>query len=212
MTKTIEGVHSNVDAMFSPKILNCLKRPGGTDDDHLELIHDGLRCVKTREVFPYIDDVPSLYVPLEGGGEDVTSRIKSFYEEHPFPSYEGLEEYGELVTKGNNNPFSVGLLKAIGQNRLVLECGCGTGQLTQFLQLNNNHVLGVDMSLSSLRLAVEHKTRNELMRCSFAQMNIFDLAIKDNAFDVVISHGVLHHTFDARRAFSNVARKVKRPE
>ena len=40
-------------------------------------------------------------------------------------------------------------------------------------------------------------------------MNIFDLAIKDESFDVVISHGVLHHTFDARRAFSHVARKVK---
>ena len=28
----------------------------------------------------------------------------------------------------------------------------------------------------------------------FAQVNIFDLAIKDNTFDVVVSHGVLHHT------------------
>ena len=209
MTATFESVRARADDMFSPRILSCLKRPGGTNDDNLELVDDGLRCMKTGDIFPYIEGIPSLYVPLEGEGEDVTSRIRSFYEEHPFPSYEGLEEYGELVTKGNNNPFSVELLKAIGQNKLVLECGCGTGQLTQFLQLNNNHVLGIDVSLSSLQLALEHKFRNELVRNSFAQMNIFDLAIKDNAFDVVISHGVLHHTFDARRAFSSVVRKVR---
>ena len=29
----------------------------------------------------------------------------------------------------------------------MLECGCGTGQLSHFLSLNNNHVLGIDLSL-----------------------------------------------------------------
>lgn len=41
------------------------------------------------------------------------------------------------------------------------------------------------------------------------QMNIFDLAVKDNTFDVVISTGVLHHTRDARRAFSAIVQKAK---
>jgi 2-polyprenyl-3-methyl-5-hydroxy-6-metoxy-1,4-benzoquinol methylase len=135
--------------------------------------------------------------------------MQDFYEENPFPSYEGLEEFGELVNKGRHNPFTSELLKAIGYNKLVLECGCGTGQLSHYLQLNNNHVLGVDMTLNSLQLGIEHKMRNRLPRSSFAQMNIFDLAIKDASFDVVISHGVLHHTFDARKAFGCVARKAK---
>ncbi len=65
------------------------------------------------------------------------------------------------------------------------------------------------MTLNSLALAIEHRLRNRLLRSSFAQMNIFDLAIKDASFDVVISHGVLHHTYDARKAFACVARKVK---
>ena len=135
--------------------------------------------------------------------------MRNFYEEHPFPSYEGLEEFGDLANKGWTNPFSRNLLEAIGYNKLILECGCGTGQLTQFLQLNNNHTLGVDLSLSSLGLAVEHKTRNQLERSAFAQMNIFNLAIKDESFDVVISHGVLHHTYDARAAFAQIVKKLK---
>ena len=195
--------------MLSDRILACLKAPGGGDETGLEHIDGALRCPETGAVYPFVEGIPSLYTGTEGAGRDVTDRVKSFYEEHPFPSYEGLEDFGELVNKGSRNPFSANLLKAIGYNKLVLECGCGTGQLTHFLQLNNNHVLGVDMSLGSLKLAVEHKVRNDLVRSGFAQMNIFDLAVKDNAFDVVIAHGVLHHTFDARRAFGHIVRKIK---
>jgi SAM-dependent methyltransferase len=195
--------------MFSGAILPCLKPPGRGDDDDLELADGSLRCVRTGNIFPFVDGVPSLFQPTEGEGESVTGRVRSFYEENPFPNYEGMEEFGDLVSKGRKNAASVDLLNAIGFNKRILECGCGTGQLSHFLQLNNNHVLGIDMSLSSLRLAVEHKERNQLVRSSFAQMNIFDLALKDASFDVVISHGVLHHTFDPRRAFRHIVGKLK---
>jgi 2-polyprenyl-3-methyl-5-hydroxy-6-metoxy-1,4-benzoquinol methylase len=195
--------------MFSDRILSCLEAPGGSDDTDLEQLDGALRCRQTGDLFPYVEGVPSLFGAVHAEGAGVTERVKSFYEENPFPSYEGLEEFGELVSKGRENPFGVQLLRAIGFNKTVLECGCGTGQLSHYLQLNNNHVLGCDMSLASLSLAVEHKLRNGLRRCSFAQMNIFDLAVKDDSFDVVIAHGVLHHTFDARRAFAHIARKAK---
>ncbi len=188
---------------FSAKILAALRAPGGGD---LQIAEGGLRCAETGRLFPDQDGVPSLFVEE---GSDVTTKVKAFYEENPFPNYDGLEDFGKLVHKGFQNPFSAELLDAIGFNKTVLECGCGTGQLSHFLQLNNNHVLGVDMSHASLKLAVEHKRRNGLTRSSFAQMNLFDLAIKDGSFDVVIAHGVLHHTRDAKRAFASVARKVK---
>jgi 2-polyprenyl-3-methyl-5-hydroxy-6-metoxy-1,4-benzoquinol methylase len=190
-------------------MLSCLKAPGGSDADGLECCEEGLKCVNTGEVYPCIDGIPTLYRPSPQEGRLVTDQIKSFYEENPFPSYEGLEEFSELVSKGNQNPFAKRLLDAVGCNKTILECGCGTGQLTNFLQLNNNNVLGIDLSLSSLSLALEHKRRNRLTRSAFAQMNIFELAVKDASFDVVISHGVLHHTFDARKAFSSIVKKVK---
>lgn len=196
--------------LIPKSILDTLRPPGGSDSDSLTVDETGaFRSRETGRVYEPLDGVPSLFGDPPPEGADVTGRIKGFYEEHPFPSYEGVEEFGELVSKGSRNPFSANLLKAIGYNKLVLECGCGTGQLTQFLQLNNNKVLGIDMSISSLSLALEHKRRNQLARSAFAQMNIFDLAIKDGSFDVVISHGVLHHTFDARRAFAAIARKAK---
>lgn len=194
---------------FSQRILERLRAPGATERGSLVADGDVFRCTETGETFPVIDGIPSLFAPSPGEGIEVTERVRSFYEENPFPSYEGLEEFGELVTKGHANSFSKQLLDAVGYNKTVLECGCGTGQLSHYLQLNNNHVLGIDMSLASLGLAVQHKRRNDLVRASFAQMNIFNLAIKDNSFDVVISHGVLHHTFDARRAFAEIVKKLK---
>ena len=194
---------------FSERILATLRPPDGSDDQSLVVDGDSLRCLETGERFAFAGSVPSLLRHPGGAPADVTARVRSFYEENPFPSYEGVEEYGALVNKGYANPFTVQLLESVGFNKTVLECGCGTGQMCQFLQLNNNHTLGVDLSLSSLALAIEHKERNGLTRPSFCQMDLFNLALKDASFDVVISHGVLHHTFDAREAFARIVRKCK---
>lgn len=194
--------------LFSDRILACLKAPGHDHDCAIELETDALRCTTSGERFPHYEGVPSL---LRSSGDEVelTTKVRAFYEENPFPNYEGLEDFGELVSKGNQNPFTAELLRAIGYNKRVLEVGCGTGQLGNYLQLNNNHVLGADLSLSSLKLGVEHKLRNGLQRSSFCQMDIFDLALKDQTFDVVIAHGCLHHTYDARKAFRCVVEKLK---
>src|SRR5688572_5531018 len=158
-----------------PKILRALRAPGQGNDTDLVEQGDRLVCPQTGTEYAVDGGIPLLMTPPPSGGERVQSVVKSFYEESPFPSYEGQEEYGDLVAKGYSNSFARGLLNAIGANKLILECGCGTGQLSNFLQLNNNQVLGVDMSLASLRLAAEHKHRNQLTRVAFAQMNLFDL-------------------------------------
>jgi len=144
-----------------------------------------------------------------GERDPVTSRVKAFYEDITFPNYDGLEGFGDIVRKGAANSFSSALLNAIGFNKLVLEIGCGTGQLSHYLQLNNNEVLGVDLSVSSLSLAIKHKLENDLHRSSFVQMDVFDLAIKDASFDAVVCNGVLHHTPNPRRAFTEIVRTVK---
>ncbi len=197
------------DGAIPARLLACLKVPGRGDDFSLDRTDGGFRCSRTGATFPDCDGVPSLLAGWEEDNTDVTSRVKTFYEKHPFPSYEGVESFGELVTRGRNNAFSRALLDSIGYNKRILECGCGTGQLANFLSLNNNHVLGIDLSLSSLKLALEHKRRNGLRRVAFAQMNIFDLGIRDGVFDVVISSGVLHHTKDAREAFAAIVRKAR---
>jgi 2-polyprenyl-3-methyl-5-hydroxy-6-metoxy-1,4-benzoquinol methylase len=196
--------------LIPDKLIGVLKPSSGLNDAVLERAEGGFRVANSGTFLPDEDGVPSLLASVDTSGRDqVTGKIKAFYEEHPFPNYDGIQSYGDLVRRGEANPFSKGLLDAIGYNKLVLECGCGTGQLSHFLSLNNNHVLGIDLSTSSLRLALEHKLRNSVPRVAFVQMNIFELGIKDETFDVVISSGVLHHTRDARRAFGEIVKKTK---
>lgn len=196
--------------MIPDRLLQCLKAPNSSDTTSLERSGGSFRESKTGAVFPDRDGVPSLLADGELAAFDpVTKKVREFYEEYPFPNYDGVQNFGDLVKRGQNNPFAKRLLDAIGFSKLILECGCGTGQMSQFLSLNNNHVLGIDLSLSSLKLAVDHKVRNQLPRVAFVQMDIFQLGIKDESFDVVISSGVLHHTKDARRAFASIVRKAK---
>ncbi|MEE2746178.1 MAG: class I SAM-dependent methyltransferase [Pseudomonadota bacterium] len=195
--------------LIPERIVDLLRAPNQLESSDLVLESNALVCSENNRRFEHVSGVPSLLQFDDIADPRVTQKVKDFYEEYPFPNYEGIEEFGDLVSKGRQNLFSTQLLSSIGYNKTVLECGCGTGQLSHFLQLNHNHVLGVDMSLNSLKLAIEHKLRNGLERSGFVQMNIFDLAIKDNSFDIAISHGVLHHTPDPSRAFSEIVRKVK---
>jgi len=91
----------------------------------------------------------------------------------------------------------------------VVEIGCGTGQLTNFLAIAHRTVVGTDMCLNSLRLAQKFKIEHDLERATFAQMNLFQPALKDGFFDVVISNGVLHHTSDCREAFRRISRLAR---
>jgi carbamoyltransferase len=199
------------DALIPDRLMACLRAPGSTGDGGALVRTDGgFRCPDTGTDYPDREGVPCLLRPIENKGTDrITTKIKGFYEEHPFPSYEGVQDFGDLVNRGQKTAFARDLLETVGYNKMVLECGCGTGQLSHFLSLNNNHVLGIDLSKSSLALAVEHKVRNHVPRVGFVNMNIFDLAIRDECFDVVISTGVLHHTKDARAAFASIVRKAK---
>lgn len=193
------------DGLVPTTLLDCLTAPGSPDMG-LSRAGDGFVCPETGAVYPDRDGVPSL---LAEATDEITGRIKRFYEENPFPNYDGMDDFATLVTRGRRNSFIRALREAIGHNKLVLECGCGTGQLSLFLSLGNNHVLGLDLSQASLALAQRHKLLYGLHRVAFVQMNVFDLAIRDASFDVVVSMGVLHHTRDAKGAFSTLVRKVK---
>ena len=92
---------------------------------------------------------------------------------------------------------------------LILECGCGTGQLSNFLSVSNRDTFGTDMCLNSLRLGENFRSDNELNRAHFIQMNLFRPVFKSESFDLVISNGVLHHTADPFRAFESISKLVR---
>ena len=158
------------------------------------------------------EGIPRLFVltnPAEQNGADVTEVVKAFYEKTPFPNYDDVDNQRALLEKARAGTFARLLSEQIPYRARVLEVGCGTGQLTNFLSIANRSVLGVDVCLNSLRLANGFKADQGLERATFAQMNLFRPALKRAFFDVVISNGVLHHTSDCRLAFRTIGQLVK---
>jgi SAM-dependent methyltransferase len=170
-----------------------------------------LVCAKCGHEFPITENIPQLFWPHEGmdDGNDVTAVVKAFYEETPFPNYGEHESLRSLIDKSRSGLYARRLNEAIPYNSTVLDVGCGTGQLANFLGMSCRRVIGTDASLSSLRLGEAFRRKHSLSRVRFLQMNLFRPALKPEEFDVVICNGVLHHTADPFRGFATIARLVK---
>ncbi len=156
--------------------------------------------------------IPDLFLPDDSAisARDVTEIVKAFYEETPFPNYDDLESRESLVAKSRRGQFAAALDEQLPGGAIVVEAGCGTGQLTNFLGLAwNRRVFGGDICLNSLRLANEFRERYRIVNAAFLQMNLFRPPFRDDSVDVVIANGVLHHTVDPRKGFEALLSKVK---
>jgi len=173
---------------------------------------NGLSCRSCAQAYPITDGIPQLFVPNEwGGGKlDVTNVVKDFYEETPFPNYDDLDSRESLHAKARLGIFARLLDEQMPDEAIVLEAGCGTGQLSNFLGMNwRRRVIGADLCMNSLRLAKGFRDRFAVVNADFVQMNLFRPPFPDESMDVVISNGVLHHTADPEGGFRAIAAKLK---
>ncbi len=171
-----------------------------------------VRCSSCAHSFPVDDGLPLLFWANDWKDKsDVTDRIKAFYEKTPFPDYEDLDSADSLRRKSVQGFFARLLDEQIPSNAKVLEVGCGTGQLSNFLGLTwGRTVIGADMCLNSLRLGQAFSRKNEIASVAFTQMNLFRPVFRPGSFDVVICNGVLHHTSDPYLGFQSILKLVKK--
>jgi SAM-dependent methyltransferase len=165
-----------------------------------------------RQQYSIPDGIPRLFVPVDPAMADcdATEIVKAFYEETPFPNYDDIDSRETLVMKARQGRFAATLDKQLPEGAIVLEAGCGTGQLTNFLGLSwKRRVLGGDICLNSLRLANGFRERYRIANAAFLQMNLFRPPFRDDSIDVVICNGVLHHTGDPRKGFDALLRILR---
>jgi SAM-dependent methyltransferase/uncharacterized protein YbaR (Trm112 family) len=172
--------------------------------------NQNIQCLSCKAVFPVDNGIPLLFASDEGQTQHVTDIVKTFYEENPFPNYDDLDSKQSLIEKARRGVFVRLLDEQIPQGARVLDVGCGTGQLTNFLGIRwGREVFGSDMCLNSLRLAKAFRDRSGIRNATFVQMNLFRPAFRAGSFDIVISNGVLHHTSDPLGGFLSISRLVK---
>jgi SAM-dependent methyltransferase len=202
MITNLEFLANNVDILCCPNP----KCGGG-----LQFAKGGLICTVCGRAYPVEAGIPLLFWANDWGGatEDVTERIKAFYEEVPFPDYDEFDSIESLREKARTGVFARLLDEQVPFGARVIECGCGTGQLTNFLSFGGRVAIGTDICLNSLKMAHEFRDKNGLETAFFLQMNLFQPCFRPDSFDLVISNGVLHHTSDPRLGFKSIARLAK---
>lgn len=155
--------------------------------------------------------IPRLLTPSKTEEEEkVRQKMQAFYETVTFPGYDGIDSPSVLMDKAKRSGFGRWLDEAISPMATVMEVGCGTGQMTNFLGLvSTRKLIGVDQSIPSLTLGEKFRSQFELKNVSFVQGNIFALPVKPNSVDVLICSGVLHHTPDPFGGYKELLKRVK---
>lgn len=171
----------------------------------LVVTRSGARNPVTGARYQVEGEIPRLFVP----SDDMSSDDFSATEQMQIPADGEPDSVRALLENHRRNPFTRLLNEQLPFDARVVEIGCGTGELTNFLSIAHRSVLGVDMRLNSLLVGQKFKMAHGLAQAAFAQMNLLRPGLRDAFFDYVISLGVLHRTRDARRAFGRISRLVK---
>jgi 2-polyprenyl-3-methyl-5-hydroxy-6-metoxy-1,4-benzoquinol methylase len=165
-----------------------------------------LVCTACHERYPIRNDIPALRV----NAEDRTEKVRSFYMESPFPNYPPNDTLSGLRGRAARSEFARLLDDAVPGDASVVEIGCGTGQMSLFLATADRRVLGADLTRASLELAASARGRYGLSQARFVETDLRAPGLREGAFDVVYSSGVLHHTPDPRASFRAMT-KLARP-
>jgi ubiquinone/menaquinone biosynthesis C-methylase UbiE len=94
------------------------------------------------------------------------------------------------------------------RDKQVLEIGCGLGTDAINFARAGAHYTGVDLTERSIEL-VERRFAYESLSATLRTADAENLPFADNTFDLVYSHGVLHHTPDTGRAINEAHRVLK---
>lgn len=99
-----------------------------------------------------------------------------------------------------------GIAPAALAGLLVLDAGCGGGRYARLAGRHGAKVVGVDLSTAVEKAA---ELCADLPDVSIVQGDLLDLPLAERQFDLAFSIGVMHHSPDPRRAFAQVAARVK---
>ncbi|MDX2419204.1 MAG: methyltransferase domain-containing protein [Xanthomonadales bacterium] len=116
-------------------------------------------------------------------------------------SLDWLDKANATIPNDEDSGILLERYKGQEKHTLVLDLGCGTGLLSNILVSKGLDVIGMDISLESLRLLQQRETRINTI-----QADATLLPFADGSCHIVASLGAWRHFSDLRRVIAEVAR------
>jgi len=104
-------------------------------------------------------------------------------------------------------PAALDALQVAGKR--VLEIGLGQGAESESLIRRGAQWTGIDLTAESVERVRTRLTLRDLPFDDLRQGTVLDLPFADNTFDLVFSHGVLHHVPEIRQAEKEIKRVLR---
>jgi SAM-dependent methyltransferase len=167
-------------------------------DPKLDIEAGSLACGVCRCEYPIIAGVPRL-LPSVQSDRRVAETSRSF-------TWEWSRYPGSLAEDQRVFLEECQLEEGDLKGKRVLDAGCGMGRYALVALSLGAEVVAVDLSESWARLI---PTARQEARLHVVQGDLLKPPFRPGLFDLVYSHGVLHHTRDTHEAFLAVAKMVK---
>ena len=153
---------------------------------------------------------------MPDANDNLKERVRAFWQANPCgvkfaDAAPGTRRFYELVeahryTKEWHIPIAADFAGARGLKVLEIGCGLGTDG-AQFAEAGADYT-GVDLTEAAVELA---RKRFELfdLKGKFETADAENLPFADESFDLVYSHGVLHHTPETEKAIKEIHRVLR---
>ncbi|MBI2362674.1 MAG: methyltransferase domain-containing protein, partial [Elusimicrobia bacterium] len=158
-----------------------------------------LRCRSCAKAFPIVEGVPRLRPGDALADGRVARTAESFgFEWHRYPGARPVDR--DIFLE------EVQLPPGAFPGKLVLDAGCGMGRFSAVARGLGAEVVALDLSDALTRLI---GAMREDPKLHVVQGDLLHPPLRKGGFDLVFSHGVIHHTADTKGAFDAVAGLVK---
>ena len=183
--------YSNISTFMNPDLIPLARCPKCRAPLAVGPDPDALPCLACGASYPVLNGVPRLAA---------NPYVESFGRQwNRYDVARPEEDDAVFRAKTGLDPDDL-------KGELVLDAGCGGGRYARLLGGRGARVVGVDLSGAVDKASTLCK---DLPNVQILQADLLELPLAEGAFDAAFSIGVLHHSPDPRRAFAQVARRVR---
>lgn len=139
----------------------------------------------------------------------ITKTVLDFYTNLPFNYPSSPHIAANEIIKHNTLPNYFKEMESIfTEDKSVLELGCGIGWMSNMINYYHKcEVLGIDINPMVIEYANEIK-REIGSQANFKVLDLFDF--NERLFDIVVSIGVLHNTYDCIEGVKHICNLTKK--